>query len=84
MDLTFTADFNGYNVIFIFWLVLLVVPLFDKLEVSGISIKTRKQAQELKEKYKAEMKAAMEATDNAPNSNSDGLATLHKNVGQDE
>lgn len=62
MSLKFSADFNGYNTIFIFWLVLLIIPLFEKFEVSGFSIKTRKKkAQELNEKYKADLKAAMDS-----------------------
>lgn len=62
LSLKFSADFNGYNTIFIFWLVLLIIPLFEKFEVSGFSIKTRKKkAQELNEKYKADLKAAMDS-----------------------
>ncbi|MDE7421362.1 MAG: hypothetical protein K2N35_14280 [Muribaculaceae bacterium] len=60
LSLKFSADFNGYNTIFIFWLILLIIPLFEKFEVSGLSIKTRKKkAQELTEQYKEELKAAM-------------------------
>ena len=60
LSLKFSAEFNGYNTIFIFWLILLIVPLFEKFEVSGLSIKTRKKkAQELTEQYMEELKAAM-------------------------
>ena len=60
LNLKFSAEFNGYNTIFIFWLILLIIPLFEKFEVSGLSVKTRKKkAQELTEQYKEELKAAM-------------------------
>ncbi len=65
LNLKFSADFNGDNTIFIFWLILLTIPLFEKFEVSGLSIKTRKKkAQELNEKYRADLKAAMNSANN--------------------
>ena len=43
IDLSFTEDFNGNNLIFLFWLVLIVFPMFESFEGFGISIKKRKQ-----------------------------------------
>lgn len=60
LNLKFFADFNGYNTIFIFWLILLIIPLFEKFEMSGFSIKTRKKkAQEYYEQYLDLQNAAM-------------------------
>ena len=42
IDLSFTEDFNGNNLIFLFWLVLIIFPMFDSFEGFGISIKKRK------------------------------------------
>ena len=39
IDLSFTEDFNGNNLIFLFWLVLIIFPMFDSFEGFGISIK---------------------------------------------
>lgn len=43
IDLSFTEDFNGNNLIFLFWLVLIIFPMFESFEGFGISIKKRKQ-----------------------------------------
>ena len=43
IDLSFTKDFNGNNLIFLFWLVLIIFPMFESFEGFGISIKKRKQ-----------------------------------------
>ena len=80
LSLKFSADFNGYNTIFIFWLILLVVPLFEKLEVSGLSLKTRKQVRA----WDASFEAAMKASNSAQTLNADELEELHKNGGKDE
>lgn len=42
IDLSFTDDFNGMNLIFLFWLALLIFPMFESFEGFGISIKKRK------------------------------------------
>ena len=42
IDLSFTEDFNGNNLIFLFWLVLIIFPMFDSFEGFGISSKKRK------------------------------------------
>lgn len=44
--LSFTADFNGMNLIFLFWLALLLFPMFESFEGFGISIKKRKYDKE--------------------------------------
>lgn len=43
IDLSFTEDFNGNNLIFLFWLLLIILPMFESFEGFGISIKKRKQ-----------------------------------------
>lgn len=78
MTLKFTSDFNGYNTIFIFWLILLIIPLFEKFEVSGLSIKTRRQV--IDESFKATMKA----TNSERTLNAEELELLHKNGGKNE
>ena len=42
IDLSFTDAFNGMNLIFLFWLALLIFPMFESFEGFGISIKKRK------------------------------------------
>ena len=42
IELSFTEDFNGMNLIFLFWLALLIFPMFESFEGFGISIKKRK------------------------------------------
>lgn len=42
-NLTFTSDFNGDNVIFVFWLILLILPLFERFEGFGVNIKLKRQ-----------------------------------------
>lgn len=42
IDLSFTDDFNGMNLIFLFWMALLIFPMFESFEGVGISIKKRK------------------------------------------
>lgn len=49
IDLRFTEDFNGKNLIFLFWLLLIILPMFESFEGFGISIKKRKQ--EKKEEF---------------------------------
>lgn len=44
--LSFTEDFNGMNLIFLFWLALLIFPMFESFEGFGISIKKRKYEKE--------------------------------------
>lgn len=46
IDLSFTEVFNGNNLIFLFWLVLIIFPMFDSFEGFGVSIKKRKQNKE--------------------------------------
>lgn len=40
--LSFTADFNGMNLIFLVWIALLIFPMFESFEGFGISVKKRK------------------------------------------
>lgn len=81
LSLKYSADFNGYNTIFIFWLILLIIPLFEKFEISGFSIKTcNKQARALG----ASFEAAIKASDSTQTLNADELEKLHKNGGKDE
>ena len=43
---SFTEKFNGMNLIFLFWLALLLFPMFESFEGFGISIKKRKYDKE--------------------------------------
>lgn len=74
-DLTFTSSFNGFNVIFVFWLILLILPLFERFEGFGVNIKLRHQN-----------KKSVQAANNAMGQlmNVDELETLHKNGGTNE
>ena len=43
IQLNFTAEFNGYNVVFLFQLLLMLLPLFDRFEGFGVNLKRRNQ-----------------------------------------
>lgn len=74
--LTFTSDFNGDNVIFVFWLILLILPLFERFEGFGVNIKLKRQND-------ISSKAANNAMGNPMNV--DELNVLHnKNGGANE
>ena len=46
VDFQFFENFNGKNLIFLVWLVLLIIPLFDSFEGFGISFKRYNQQKE--------------------------------------
>ena len=46
IQLSFTRNFNGYNVVFLFFLFLMLLPLFDRFEGFGINLKRRNQNRE--------------------------------------
>lgn len=46
INIHFTSDFNGKNLIFLFWLAIIVFPFFDSFEVLGVSFKKRKENKE--------------------------------------
>lgn len=46
IDLRFTSDFNGKNLVFLFWLAVIVFPFFDSFEAFGVSFKKRKEDRE--------------------------------------
>ena len=48
VDFQFFTQFNGKNLIFLVWIVLLIIPLFDSFEGFGISIKRYNQQRENK------------------------------------
>lgn len=61
--LSFTENFNGKNLIFLFWLALIIFPMFESFEGFGISIKKRKQnkgVQSLTDAYRAQVKNVQE------------------------
>lgn len=60
IDLSFTDDFNGMNLIFLFWLALLIFPMFESFEGFGISIKKRKLDKE-KESVTADFHAQIKS-----------------------
>ncbi|MBO5816453.1 MAG: hypothetical protein J6R26_00690 [Paludibacteraceae bacterium] len=45
----FFTEFNGKNLIFLVWIILLIVPLFDSFEGFGITIKRTQQYLENKQ-----------------------------------
>lgn len=47
INLHFTSDFNGKNLIFLFWLAVIVFPFFDSFEAFGVSLKTRRKEKEV-------------------------------------
>ena len=49
VDFQFFEKFNGKNLIFLVWIVLLIIPLFDSFEGFGISIKRFYQRNENKQ-----------------------------------
>lgn len=49
VEFQFFTEFNGKNLIFLVWVVLLIVPLFDSFEGFGISIKRFYQRNEDKQ-----------------------------------
>ena len=49
VEFQFFTEFNGKNLIFLLWVVLLIVPLFDSFEGFGISIKRFYQRNEDKQ-----------------------------------
>lgn len=58
IDLHFTSDFNGKNLIFLFWLAVVVFPFFDSFEAFGVSLKKRrehKEAENIRDQYKQEI-----------------------------
>lgn len=58
INLHFTSDFNGKNLIFIFWLAIIVFPFFESFEILGISFKKRKENKEvenIRDQYQQEI-----------------------------
>lgn len=49
VEFQFFTEFNGRNLIFLVWIVLLIVPLFDSFEGFGISLKRYSQRIENKQ-----------------------------------
>ena len=74
-DLTFTPKFNGFNVIFIFWLILLILPLFEKFEGFGVNLKLNRQ-------NKASSDAASKAMDANDIMSVEELDKMHKEGGE--
>lgn len=61
IDLAFTEKFNGKNLIFLFWLLLIFFPMFERFEGFGVSVRMRKndkEAQTLTDGYHEEIKKA--------------------------
>ena len=49
INFQFFTQFNGKNLIFVVWIILLIIPLFDSFEGFGISIKRYYQRNENKQ-----------------------------------
>ena len=77
-DLSFTSEFNGYNLIFVCWIILLILPLFEKFEGFGVSIKFRRQNE-----ISSTIATQALASSNNPMT-VDELEALHKKGGIDE
>lgn len=77
IQLSFTKCFNGYNVMFLFLLVLMLLPLFERFEGFGINLKRRTQNQE-------SAKAAIEAMNIDNILSLDELKNLNKKEDSDE
>lgn len=45
-NFTFFDEFNGFNLVFVLWMILLILPLFDKLEIMGVNMKLNIQNKE--------------------------------------
>lgn len=61
IDLHFTESFNGENLVFLFWLTIIVFPFFDSFEGFGISLKKRKAdkaATSFQNQYSADIEKA--------------------------
>lgn len=76
-NLTFTPQFNGFNVIFVFWLILLILPLFEKFEGFGVNLK-------LKQQNKISTDAATRAMDSNDIMSAEQLDQLHREGGSHE
>lgn len=46
IDFEFFDDFQGDNLVFVLWAILLLLPLFDKLEIMGVNVKFNIQNKE--------------------------------------
>lgn len=77
IQLSFTRNFNGYNVVFLFFLFLMLLPLFDRFEGFGINLKRRNQNSE-------SAKAAIEAMNMDNILSVDELKNLNKKEGLNE
>lgn len=72
INLHFTAEFNGQNLLFLFWLFIIILPFFDSFEGFGISVKRLKQKEEektIQDQYERAIKESMQP-DNSKNSSS--------------
>lgn len=72
IDLHFTSEFNGQNLLFLFWLFIIILPFFDSFEGFGISIKRLKQKEEektIQDQYERAIKESMQ-TDKTKNTSS--------------
>jgi hypothetical protein len=50
LNFTFFSEFDGKNLIFLLWLILLIIPLFDSFEGFGVKISRQEQVQAKKSK----------------------------------
>lgn len=77
IELTFTKDFSGYNVVLLFWLLLMILPLFERFEGFGINLKWKHQSTEAS-------KIAMEAMDTSKIMTVEALNELNKKDKEEE
>lgn len=73
IDLHFTKDFNGNNLIFVLLIVFLLLPMFDSIKANNISIQLYNQNKNIKESEDTYKKAIENAEKKAShNKNSQG------------
>lgn len=60
ISLSFTSDFNGKNLVFLFWLLLLIFPFFESFEGFGIKFKNMMHARQMSKEFEAQKKVQEE------------------------
>lgn len=51
IDMRFFDDFDGMNLIFIVWLLLLISPLIGKFEAFGVNVEMKQEGDRITDKY---------------------------------
>ena len=51
IDMTFFENFDGKNILFLFWILLLVLPLIRKFEVFGVNVELNEAQKSITSEY---------------------------------